>query len=135
MIRYILGGFLILHGVVHLLYTGQSWRFFELHPGMVWPDGSWAFARLLGNHPTRVVASVALVVAAIGLIAGGLAVLLGQPLWQPVTVASLAFSGLLYIVLWNGKMEQLDNQGGVGLLINIGLLIALLVFRWPRFAL
>ena len=26
--------FLVLHGIVHLLYAGQSWRVFELRP--VW---------------------------------------------------------------------------------------------------
>jgi hypothetical protein len=42
----VLGLFLILHGLVHLLYLGQSARLFELRSGMVWPDHSWAFAWL-----------------------------------------------------------------------------------------
>lgn len=41
-----MGIFLILHALVHLLYAGQSRRFFELRPGMTWPDGSWAFSNL-----------------------------------------------------------------------------------------
>jgi hypothetical protein len=46
--RFRLGIFLVLHGLVHLLYFGQSARYFELKPGMTWPDGAWAFSRLLG---------------------------------------------------------------------------------------
>ena len=42
MFRIIFGIFIILHGLVHLLYFGQSTRYFELQPGMVWPDGAWA---------------------------------------------------------------------------------------------
>jgi len=134
MLRYITGGFLILHGLVHLLYFGQSWRVFQLQPGLLWPDGSWVFAKLLGNDPTRVVASFSLVVAAIGLAVGGIAILLGQAWWQPLVIGSLIFSSLLYIAMWNGRIERLSDQGVIGLLINLAILIAVLVFRWPQFA-
>ena len=134
MLRYITGGFLILHGLVHLLYFGQSWRVFQLQPGLLWPDGSWVFAKLLGNDPTRVVASFFLVVAAIGLAVGGIAILLGQAWWQPLVIGSLIFSSLLYIAMWNGRIERLSDQGVIGLLINLAILIAVLVFRWPQFA-
>jgi len=134
MLRYIAGGFLILHGLVHLLYFGQSWRIFQLQPGLLWPDGSWVFSMLLGNDLTRAVASLSLVVATIGLAIGGVAILLGQAWWQSVVVGSLIFSSILYIAMWNGRIEQLHNQGGIGLLINIAILIAVLVFRWPRFS-
>jgi uncharacterized membrane protein YkvI len=134
MLRYITGGFLILHGLVHLLYFGQSWRVFQLQPGLLWPDGSWVFAKLLGNDPTRVVASFSLVVAAIGLAVGGIAILLGQAWWQPLVIGSLIFSSLLYIAMWNGRIERLSDQGVIGLLINLAILFAVLVFRWPQFA-
>ena len=134
MLRYITGGFLILHGLVHLLYFGQSWRIFQLQPGLLWPDGSWVFSRLLGNDPTRVVASFSLVMAAIGLAVGGIAILLGQAWWQPLVIGSLIFSSLLYIAMWNGRIERLSDQGVIGVLINIAILIAVLVFRWPQFA-
>ena len=111
MLRYITGGFLILHGLAHLLYFGQSWRVFQLQPGLLWPDGSWVFAKLLGNDPTRVVASFSLVVAAIGLAVGGIAILLGQAWWQPLVIGSLIFSSLLYIAMWNGRIERLSDQG------------------------
>lgn len=134
MIRYVAGVFLILHGLVHLLYFGQSQRIFELQPGLAWPDGSWVFGRLLGTDPTRAVASVALAISALGLIAGGLGILLGQPWWQGLTVGSLALSSLLYLAMWNASLQHLDNQGAIGILINLAVLAAVLVFRWPKFA-
>ena len=39
---------------------------------MIWPDGSWAFSRLLGDAGTRNLASVLLVLAAIGFVIGGI---------------------------------------------------------------
>jgi uncharacterized membrane protein YphA (DoxX/SURF4 family) len=134
MIRNIAGVFLFLHGFVHLLYFGQSQRIFELQPGMPWPDGSWAFGKLIGAEPTRAVASLALLISALGLIAGGLAILLGQPWWQAATVGSLALSSLLYLAMWNATFEHLDNQGLIGILINLAILAAVLIFRWPKFA-
>jgi len=133
-IGYTVGVFLILHGFVHLLYCGQSARIFELQPGMVWPDGSWVFSRLLGDTSSRVVATVFLILAALGLIAAGLALLFGHGWWRPVAIASLTMSSLLFLALWNGRIEQLANQGAVGLAIDVAILIALLGFQWPRFA-
>ena len=133
MIRYVAGVFLILHGLVHLLYFGQSQRVFELQPGMAWPDGSWVFGRLLGTDPTRTVASAALLISAVGLIAGGLAIVFGLSWWAAVTVGSLVLSSLLYLAMWNARFEHLDNQGAVGMLINAAVLVAGLIFRWPKF--
>ena len=40
MLKIFFAVFLILHGLVHLLYLGQSAGTFELQPGLNWPDGS-----------------------------------------------------------------------------------------------
>lgn len=59
MIKIIAGVFLVLHGLIHLLYFGQSARLLELQSGMIWPDGSWIFSKLLGDNGTRTLAAVA----------------------------------------------------------------------------
>ena len=122
MFRIILGIFLVLHGLVHLLYFGQSARYFELQPGMAWPDGSWALTRLLGDGGTRGIANVALVLAALAFIAGGGGYLFKQDWWRPLILGAAVFSSLLYLLLWDGGWEHLDNKGGVGILINLGIL-------------
>jgi hypothetical protein len=129
--RFVLGVFIVLHGMVHLLYFGQSARYFELKPGMVWPDGSWAFSRLLGNEAARNLASISLILAAMALIVGGVGILGNQAWWRPVVVSAAAFSSLVYILFWNGGMQNLDGQGVVGILIDTVILIAVLIFRWP----
>lgn len=129
--RIILGVFLVLHGLVHLLYMGQSQRFFELQPGLIWPDGSWLFSKLLGDDPTRTVTSIGLVLAAVGFVTGGMGLFWQQSWWRPALVGSALFSSVLYLLLWDGGWQNLDDKGGVGLLINIGLLTAVLLLHWP----
>jgi uncharacterized membrane protein YphA (DoxX/SURF4 family) len=133
MLRFIIGVFFVLHGLVHSLYFGQSARYFELKPGTVWPDGSWAFSSLFGDETTRLLASISLILAAIGFVAGGAGIFVGQAWWRPVVVSVAAFSSVVYILFWNGRMQNLDGQGGVGILINIAILAAVLILRWPDF--
>jgi len=128
--RFILGVFIVLHGMVHLLYFGQSARYFELKPGMVWPDGSWAFSKLLGNEAARNLASISLILAAMGLMAGGIGILVNQAWWRPVVVGATAFSSIVYVLFWNGRMQNLDAQGTIGILIDMAILLAVLIFRW-----
>jgi len=78
MIRILFGIFVTLHGLVHLLYFGQSTRRFELQPGMVWPDGSWVFSRFLGTEAVRNLGGILLILSAIGLVAGGIGIRWGR---------------------------------------------------------
>jgi len=133
MVRIIVGVFIVLHGLVHLLYCGQSQGLFELQPGLVWPDGSWAFSKLLGDERTRLLASVSCVLAAIGFVAGGAGILAGQAWWRLLVVGSAAFSGFMLILLWNGQMQKLGEKGAFGVLINGAILIAVLILGWPDF--
>jgi len=132
MINILFGIFIVLHGLVHMLYFGQSARFFELQPGMIWPDGSWAFSRLFGDAGARNLASILLVLAAIGFVAGGIGIFVKQIWWRPVIVFTSVFSSVLYLLFWDAGWGHLDNKGGVGILINLAILAVLLIFQWPN---
>ncbi len=129
MIRTIAGIFMLLHGMVHFLYVGQSARFFELKPGMVWPDGAWAFSKLLGNEVTRTLASIVLVLAGLGLLAGGAGILLKQAWWRPVIIGVAVFSSLIFALFWDGKMQNLDGKGFVAILINAAILAVVMIWK------
>lgn len=133
MLRVIAVLFLVLHGLVHMLYLGQSRRLFELQPGMVWPDGSWAFSRLLGDEATRALTAVLLILAALAFVAGGVGIMVQQGWWRPVTVGAAVFSGTLFVLLWDGAWQHLDDKGAVALLINAAIVVAVVVLRWPDF--
>jgi len=116
-----------------MLYFGQSAGYFELQPGMVWPDGSWAFSRLLGDATFRTLASIFLVLAAIGFVVGGIGLFAKQAWWRPTIIAVAIFSSALFVLSWDAGWSHLDNKGGVGILINLAILVALLIFQWPKF--
>ena len=130
--RFIFGALIVLHGLVHLLYFGQSAKYFELKPGMVWPDGSWAFSSLLGDGVARNLVSILLLLAAIGLVVGGIGIFMSQAWWKPVVVGVAAYSSVVFILFWNGRMQNLDGQGGIGLLIDMAILFSVLILRWPQ---
>ena len=129
MLQFILCLLVVLHGLVHLLYLGQSARRFELRPGMVWPDGSWAFSKLPGDQIIRNLASISCVIAAIGFVLGGAGLLIGQAWWRPLVGAAAVFSSVTFILFWDGHMRRLNDQGAIGILINLAILVAVLVLR------
>jgi hypothetical protein len=106
-------------------------RLFELRPEMTWPDGSWLVSKLLGDKGTQIAATVFLILVSLGFAAVGLGLLSQADWWRSVTVISTVFSAVLFLVFWNGKFQALQDQGGVGLLINLAILIVILVFNWP----
>lgn len=131
MLSILFGVFVVLHGLVHLLYFGQSRRLYELQPGMVWPDGSWAWSQFLGIESLRLMASVFCILGAVGFVAGGIGMLLRQTWWRPIIVGVAAFSSVFYILLWDGKLRGLDDQGGIGLIINVVVIVLVLTDLLP----
>jgi hypothetical protein len=133
MLRFLLGGFFILHGMVHLLYAGQALRFFELQPGLAWPQGAWALPRALGEPATRVLAAIGCGLAALGLVASGAGLLASQSWWRPLLAGAAAFSAIIFVLFWNGKMERLPDQGWVAVLINAAIGVVVFLLDWPAF--
>lgn len=127
----ILGLFLIWHGLIHLIYAGHTRRLFELRPGLTWPDGSWLFSKLLGDEIIRATAMVLLTVSALGFVAGGLGLFLGQDWWRLTVTGTAILSSLIYLAFWNGKFQALDQQGALGILINLALVVSVWILRWP----
>lgn len=125
--------FIIVHGLVHLLYIGQSQRLFQLQPQLTWPEGSWAFSRLVGDPATRSLASIVCGLAAIGFVGGGIGILASQVWWRPLVIGAALLSSIGYLLFWNGKAQKLDAQGVIGILINIGVLVVVLVLQQPQF--
>jgi hypothetical protein len=72
-------------------------------------------------------ASVLLVMATLGFITSGAGVLLGQGWQRPVTAGAAVFSSAIFILCWDGKWKALDDQGGIGVLINLAILVIVLI--------
>ena len=132
MIRILFSVFTILHGLVHLLYLGQSARFFELKPGLTWPDGSWAISKFLGDESTRMLASVFMIIAALTFVMGGVGFLTKQTWWRLITIAAAVISSIVYLLLWDSSFESLADNGWVGIAINVAFIVAMVIFDWLK---
>lgn len=128
MLQIIFGIFLLLHGLVHLLYFGHSQHLFLLQPKMRWPDNSWLFSRFFGDGLTRGLVSLFCMLSAVGFSTAGMLVLLDFPFWKPVVITAAILSSLLFVFCWDGKSENLNDKGAIGLFINLTLLILVLFF-------
>ncbi len=129
MIRFMFAVFVSLHGFVHLLYMGHSQRIFRLQDNLHWPDGSWMFSDLLGFGKVRTLASISLTLAAAGFTVGAVSLLLQRSWWKIPTVSSSILSALVFILLWDGSLHQLNDKGLLGVLIDFTIITVVLIFQ------
>lgn len=127
MLRLLIGLFLALHGLVYVLYAGQSARRFELQPGMTWPDESWLFSKRLSREATRKLASMGCILAALGFVASGIGIALNHAWGPPLVAGTSAYASVLILLCWDGTVRAGAEQGGIGLLINLAILLGVSV--------
>jgi hypothetical protein len=70
---------------------------------------------------------VGCLLGAAGFITGGAGVLAGQPWSRPVLSVTSVVLSLMWLLLWNGRLERLGDQGIFAVLINVAILTALLL--------
>jgi len=78
-------------------------------------------------------AAIACILSAAGFVAGGIAILLSQVWGEMLITIVSVFSAIIFILFWDGKQRDLDDKGGVGVLINVFILIAFHGLHWPDF--
>jgi len=127
MVQFSLGIFLMMHAVVHLLYAGQAARMFELRLGLKWPECSWLLRRFLGARTVQVLAAVSMLLAGLAFLVAGVGTVTFQEWWRAAVSGAAVFSALMFILLWDGRMKELDAQGAVGVAIDLTLVAALWV--------
>jgi hypothetical protein len=128
MLRFVISGFLALHGLVHMLYFGQSRGLFELQPGLTWPTQSWALSRVLSVEAIRALGRAVMILGAGLFLVAAAGLLVGQAWSRQLVVGAAALSSLAYIFLWDGGLHRLDQQGAVGVLINIAVLLVFVLW-------
>jgi hypothetical protein len=133
LLRLILGGVLLLHGLGHGGAFGAL-LWLRLRPGS--NTGGWLAARswlvpALTGDPGLAVASAFWVVALVGFVAAALSswgVLLPLDVWKPLAVAS-AIVSTAGIVLFFGTWPMFNTLAALG--VNIAVLVAVLWLHWP----
>lgn len=126
--RLVFGSFLIVHGLIHVLWFVPKPR---TPDGPPWPFGLTDSWLLNGVHaPDGLVRGVAVTLALAslaGFVLAGLGVI-GVPglnhAWSGLTIGSAAASLLLVVLFWHTFFV-------VGLVLDIALLVTTIGGRWP----
>lgn len=126
--RILVGVFLVLHGLVHLWYVVLSQGWVEVEDQMGWNGHSWLFSSVLSSETLLALASVLYVLVTIGFVLAGVGFALDAGWWPPVVVGTAALSTVVLVAMWDGRFELLIEKGAAGVLINVGLIAAVLAF-------
>jgi hypothetical protein len=129
MLRFILGVFVILHGLVHLWYVTLSQRWVAFQPDMGWTGDSWVLSRMVGESVLRPMASVLFGIATLGFVASGIGIIARLDWWRPVLLVIAGFSLVLLLLFWDGSAKMLVQKGLLGVLINVGIILYILLNR------
>lgn len=130
--KIFIGIFIILHGLVHLFYFAHSKRIFELRPGMEWPDNSWVLSKYMETNTIRGFSAVICCLVAAAFVISGLAYLANAVWATNLSIISAIFSSAIFILLWNGRLKKLDNQGAIAIIINISIWFVLTFLPWTK---
>lgn len=125
----IAGIFVTLHGLVHLWYVTLSQRWVAFQPEMGWTGSSWLLGDLSGNVAGRGLASALYTLCALAMVVSGLGLMTKVSWFEPALIISAGFSSAVILVFWDGGTEMLVQKGLLGLLINLGLIGAVLLTR------
>ena len=129
--KFIVGIFFMLHGLVHIWYVVLSQRLVEFQPDMGWTGESWLLTPLIGDSVTRALATGLYLLATLGFVAAALAVFTEQAWWSQAAIVAAVFSAVVILLFWDGGMQMLMQRGLLGLLIDVAIVVALAVLDWP----
>jgi hypothetical protein len=129
MLRILSAIFIVLHGLVHLWYVSLSTGLVEFEPEMGWTGESWLLSRFLGESVTRPLASVVFTLATLVFIVSGAGMLVDTGWWRAGLIGSAVFSTAMVVLYWDGSFEMIVEKGLIALLINAGIIVAVLVTK------
>jgi len=131
MLKIVLGVFIIAHGLVHaILAAAPNPSDPNAKPGAFFttPDRSWLLPQLgLSASAVQWIGIILVVASTLGFVLAGLGIFGAAGLstiWRMLAVISSCISLLLLILFWHRWLP-------IGVLIDIGILVALLWAKWP----
>ncbi len=83
------------------------------------------------KEASRWLAAISLALAAFGFVAGGVGLAAQAEAWHQVTVYASILSTVVFVLFWDGRFRAMDDQGGIGMLINMIVLAAAFFLKWP----
>jgi hypothetical protein len=122
MSEWILGLFLVAHGIAHVWSISLSQGWASINEAN-WAARSWILSGLLSDQVVRTLSTLAYSLSLIGFVAAGGLILLGYAWGKMLIVPTAILSALTIIVFWDGRLTMLTEKGVIGLVINIALIV------------
>jgi hypothetical protein len=113
---FLIGVFIVLHGLVHLWFVVLSWRLVSFQPEMGWTGRSWLFTNSIGDASTRWLASGLYALSAVALVAGGIGYLAHSRWAPPMLLGAAVLSAATIMLFWDGSLVRIVEKGLIGLL-------------------
>ena len=128
MLSFLIGLFILLHGLVHLWYFTLSLQWVEFQPEMGWTGRSLLLSNFVPESTLRPAASILYGLAAAAFVVSGIGIFIRADWVRPVLIGAALFSSVLILLFWDGGGDMLVQKGILGLLINLVILLRFLVF-------
>ncbi len=127
-IRYVIAAVVAAHGLVYLNAARGVLPVFEGWKGRAWLLGD----AITGDSLKRLCQGM-WAVAGIGVIATGVALAFAfsaQAVWRPLAIVASTVAILSFLVFWDGQVRRLFEQGVIGVVLSLLILLGALAF--PR---
>lgn len=124
--------FVLLHGLVFLIYPAMAQGWMPLPEGTDFTGRSWLLDAILDERSTRTLASYLFIGVVVLFVIAFVGLAFRQDWSTGWLYGALILSSLGLFVMWDGRLAQLPDQGLIGLLINMGLAVLMLYFGFPR---
>jgi hypothetical protein len=111
-------------------YVTLSQGWVEFQANMGWTGKSWLLTNMLGNDVTRMAATVFYGLSTIVFLVAGVGLLAKQDWTRIWMIAASVISTITISVFWDGNLSMPVEKGALGLLINIGIFVAIFFFGW-----
>jgi hypothetical protein len=110
-------------------YVTLSQGWVEFQANMGWTGKSWLLTNMLGNDVTHLAATIFYGLSTIAFLVAGTGLFAKQDWARVWMIAASVVSSLTILVFWDGLSMPVE-KGGLGLLINLGILLAIFLFGW-----
>jgi len=111
---WLIGVFIILHGLVHAWYVVLSFNLVNFQPDMGWTGKSWLLTPLFGAQTAKSIAGWLFAIAGFGFLLAGVIFLSNNESWPPLMLGSAIFSAIVIIMFWDGKFSMLIQTSSLG---------------------
>lgn len=125
MLEILFGIFLILHGLVHLIWFGISRGLIE---GIQWTGKSWLLSNLFDTNTVKILGDIFYVIATILFLITGIAYIAQIDWRKSIILIAVIFSTMTILLFWDGIRKNLPDKGFIGILINIAIVIVVYIF-------